>query len=104
MTSNGSPFISQALIEEVTSLAAERDRLALEAEAQRSEMAERRERAAAELAERRSEWERQQRVDAEAMHKLRTETQASCLITSPASAMRLACLRAPFQYGIPLEG
>jgi hypothetical protein len=52
--------------------------LALETEAQRSELAERRERAAAELAELRSEWERQQREGAEAMHKLRTETQVDC--------------------------
>ena len=92
--------IVQALIEEVTQLSMERDRLALDAEAQRSEIAERRELAAAELAERRAEWqrqseelwaewERQQRADADAMHKLRTETQVKPMPCYHRTAARL---------------
>ena len=94
---SSSPSPTQALIEEVTKLSAERDRLLGESSDQRRDHREQREALVSELAaqrselvselaaqrsewdlwvqEQRAEWERQQQADMEALHKLRTEAQ-----------------------------
>ena len=95
----------QALIEEVTKLSAERERLLGESSDQRRDHQEQREALVSELSaqrsawdlwvkEQRAEWERQQQADMEALHKMRTEAQVRpCESCNMHSMRTLMCLQ-----------
>jgi len=97
----------QALIDEVTRLSVERDRLSEETAGQRRGLQEQRETLVSELTalrseqdrqarEQRAEWERQQRTDIEALQKMRTEAQVGPrggeVLRSTLSAKLFPCL------------